>query len=83
MLILFILRSKLQNEILIVLDDLSCCGNPIANSKNLDSIYLKEFYDLMSIEKTIKLDFNKNLNMVKNLIRNSKKEDLEVLNLFY
>lgn len=33
----------------------------------------------MSIEKSIKLDFNKNLNMVNSLIRNMKKDDLEVL----
>lgn len=67
----------MENEILILLDDLST-SNQIQDNKNLDSIFLKEFYELMSIEKKIKLDFNKNLNMINGLIRNSDNEDHQV-----
>ena len=47
-------------------------------NNNINTSYLREFYDIISMEKKIKLDFNKNLKMINNLIRNAESPDLEV-----
>lgn len=78
MLLNIIIRSKLENELLIALDDLNTI-NSGTGQNNPESIFLKEFYDLLSLENKVKLDFKNNLKLIKNFVRTGEKEDLEVL----